>query len=604
MKKHSWINNLFYCLHDVSLYKKMSIFALILGIVMSLAEAVLGTLMSYFVVLALTNNEEPGRYLALVGILCAATFTCSALKIWGLNTYSWDSTFARCTISWFRLSRKTISTDYLNVEPREARKMFEKGWRALDSNWVGIEGTLKQVPGLFIGLIGMLTYSIVAAIYVPWILLVMVGMIASTFLFSLWGYHYMQKTRDEDERLFNETYVLKNDTTTLENSKDIRGYRLDKWFDVIYAGLSKKIFSLEGKIQMHFFAGKVSDCLFLFVRDAVAYSLLLPQVINGSISLATFTFLLGIIAGFSAWVNTFVEAWNKARFESVRVDDYRTALAVPDTFNHGQGVDIKSLQKPFEITFDHVAFHYPGDEKEILHDISLTIHPGEKIALVGNNGAGKTTLIKLLCGLYKPTSGRILLNGIDIQQFNIDDYMSLIGALFQDVRPLAFTLKTNISCAPDDKIDQARLKDAIDKADLTAKVESLPQKEETFITQTFDLSGVQLSGGETQKMLLARALYKNAPLLVLDEPTAALDPLSEEKMYKQYLSYAKGNTSIFISHRLASTRFCDRIVYLDNGSIEEIGTHEELLKQDKKYKEMFTIQAKYYQEGAKADGTL
>ena len=496
MKKHSWINNLFYCLHDVSLYKKKSIFALILGILMSLVEAVLGTLMSYFVVLALTNNEEPGRYLALIGILCGATFACSALKIWGLNTYAWDSTFTRCTISWFRLSRKTINTDYLNVEPREARKMFEKGWRALDSNWVGIEGTLKQVPGLFIGLIGMLTYSIVAAIYVPWILLVMVGMIASTFLFSLWGYHYMQKTRDEDERLFNETYVLKNDTTTLENSKDIRGYRLDKWFDVIYAGLSKKIFNLEGKIQMHFFAGKVSDCLFLFVRDAVAYSLLLPQVISGSISLATFTFLLGIIAGFSTWVNTFVEAWNKARFESVRVDDYRTALAVPDTFNHGQGIDIKSLQKPFEITFDHVAFHYPGDEKEILHDISLTIHPGEKIALVGNNGAGKTTLIKLLCGLYKPTSGRILLNGIDIQQFNIDDYMSLIGALFQDVRPLAFTLKTNISCVPDDKVDQARLKDAIEKADLTAKVESLPQKEETFITQTFDLSGVQLSGGD------------------------------------------------------------------------------------------------------------
>src|SRR5574344_1678522 len=148
MKKHSWINNLFYCLHDVSLYKKKSIFALILGILMSLVEAVLGTLMSYFVVLALTNNEEPGRYLALIGILCGATFACSALKIWGLNTYAWDSTFTRCTISWFRLSRKTISTDYLNVEPREARKMFEKGWRALDSNWVGIESMMKQAPSL------------------------------------------------------------------------------------------------------------------------------------------------------------------------------------------------------------------------------------------------------------------------------------------------------------------------------------------------------------------------------------------------------------------------------------------------------------------------
>src|SRR5574344_1822252 len=604
MKKRPYLSNLFYVLHDVYLYKKSAILLLVLGILCTLGEAVLGTLTSYFVVLALTNQSEPSRYLLIVGILALATFICTAGKIWGLDTYNWDSTFTRCTISWQRMTQKTITTDYMNIEPREARKVIEKGWHALDSNWIGLEGSMKQIPNLAIGIIGGLAYAIIAGIYVPWILLVMAGMVVSTFLFSTWGYHYLQKTRDEDERLSTKQGVMRRDTTTLENSKDIRGYRLDKWFDSVYKVLSKEVFNLSKKVQMHFYLGEVSNNLFLFARDAIAYSLLLPRVLNGSISLATFTFLLGIIAGFSTWVNDAVQAWNKARFESVLVDDYRNALEVPDHFNHGKGVDIKTLQKPFEITFDHVAFHYPGDEKEILHDINLVIRPGEKIALVGNNGAGKTTLIKLLCGLYKPTSGRILLNGIDIQQFNIDEYMSLIGALFQDVRPLAFTLKTNISCAPDDKIDQARLKDAIDKADLTAKVESLPQKEETFITQTFDLSGVQLSGGETQKMLLARALYKNAPLLVLDEPTAALDPLSEEKMYKQYLSYAKGNTSIFISHRLASTRFCDRIVYLDNGSIEEIGTHEELLKQDKKYKEMFQIQAKYYQEGAKADGTL
>jgi ATP-binding cassette subfamily B protein len=167
---------------------------------------------------------------------------------------------------------------------------------------------------------------------------------------------------------------------------------------------------------------------------------------------------------------------------------------------------------------------------------------------------------------------------------------------------LAFTLKTNVSCLPEEQTDNARLTQVLQEAGLSEKVASLPKKEDTFITQTFDLSGVQLSGGETQKMLLARALYKNAPLLVLDEPTAALDPLSEEAMYKSYLSYAKGNTSIFISHRLASTRFCDRIVYLDNGSIEEIGTHEELVAQNKKYKEMFTLQAKYYQEGGNNDG--
>jgi ATP-binding cassette subfamily B protein len=602
MEKHSWINNLFYVLHDVKTYKKKAIFALVLAIVMTLGEAILGTLTSYFVVLALTNNDPPETYLGLIGLLTACTFLCTAMKVWGSTTYNWNSTFTRCTVSWFRLSRKTLSTDYLNVEPREARKRFEKGWAALDSNWVGIESMMKQVPSLAIGFLGMLIYSIIAAFYVPWILVVMAGMILSSFLFSIWGYRYMKKTRDEDERNFSRTQLLRDDTTTLENSKDIRAYRLDRWFDRVYAVLSKSIFSLQWKIQMHFFVGNISDCLFLFLRDAVAYALLLPQVIRGDITLATFTFLLGIIAGFSTWVNSFVQAWNKARFESVRIDDYRAALAVPDTFNHGKGVDIKSLQKPFEITFDHVAFHYPGDEKEILHDICLTIHPGEKIALVGNNGAGKTTLIKLLCGLYKPTSGRILLNHIDIQEFNIDDYMSLIGALFQDVKPLAFTLKTNVSCLPEEQTDNARLTQVLQEAGLSEKVASLPKKEDTFITQTFDLSGVQLSGGETQKMLLARALYKNAPLLVLDEPTAALDPLSEEAMYKSYLSYAKGNTSIFISHRLASTRFCDRIVYLDNGSIEEIGTHEELVAQNKKYKEMFTLQAKYYQEGGNNDG--
>jgi ATP-binding cassette subfamily B protein len=597
MKKHSCLSNIFYSLHDVYLYKKSTLFLLALGILASLGEALLGTLTSYYVVLSLTNQSEPTHYLAIIGILAGSTFACTALKTWGLDTYNWDSTFTRCTISWQRLTRKTISTDYMNVEPREARKTIEKGWHALDSNWSGLEAVLKQVPNLFIGLIGGVTYAIIGGIYVPWILLVMALMIVSSYLFSSWGYHYQKKTRDEDERLSTKQMVMRQDTTTLANSKDIRGYRLDRWFDRVYQVLAHDIFHLSVRVQMHFYLGEVSNNLFLFIRDAVAYSLLLPQVLGGSISLATFTFLLGIIAGFSTWVNNAVGAWNKARYESVLVDDYRTALAMPDHFNHGKGIDIKSLQKPFEIAFDHVAFHYPGDTKEILHDINLVIHPGEKIALVGNNGAGKTTLIKLLCGLYQPTSGKILLNGIDIQQFNIDDYMSLIGALFQDVRPLAFTLKVNVACCPSDEVDSKRLEAALEKADLSAKVASLPDKENTFLTQTFDLSGVQLSGGETQKLLLARALYKDAPLLVLDEPTAALDPLSEERMYKRYLDYSKGNTSIFISHRLASTRFCDRIVYLDNGSIEEVGTHEELLKQSKKYKEMFQIQAKYYQEG-------
>jgi ATP-binding cassette subfamily B protein len=603
MNQHSWLHNLFYCLHDAWLYKRSSIVFLVIDILATLGEAVMGSLTSYYVVLALTNSQSSGDYLSLIAILCSVTFVLTALKIIGSQKFEWNSTFSRCTISWNRLTAKTITTDYLNIEPREARQAFEKAWEALDSNWVGLEAMDKQAPQLFIGAIGMIVYAIIVAFYVPWVLLVMAGMVIVSFLFSAWGYSYMKKKRGEEERLYHKSYVMKNDATTLENSKDIRSYRLDRWFDSVYAILCKDLFNLKWKIQAHFFLGEVSNNLFLFARDAIAYSLLIPQVINGSISLASFTFLVGIIAGFSTWVNDFTTACNKARFESIKVEDYRKALATPDSFNHGKGVDIKSLQKPFEIVFDHVGFHYPGDDKEILHDVCLRIRPGEKIALVGNNGAGKTTLVKLLCGLYQPTQGRILLNGIDVKEFNINDYMSLISALFQDVEPLAFTLKTNVTCCPDADVDEARFEKAIADADLSEKVASLPQKENTFITQMFDLSGVQLSGGENQKLLLARALYKNAPLLVLDEPTAALDPLSEEKMYKHYVSFAEGNTSIFISHRLASTRFCDRIVFLEGGRIEEIGTHEELLKGNRKYKEMFLLQAKYYKEGGENDGT-
>lgn len=595
--KHSSLANFFYSLHDVALYSKKGIVALVIAIFSSLGEAILGTLTSYFVVLALTHNETPERYLALIAILVSSILLCTILKTWGQLTFQWYSTFARVTVSWMRLSEKSIRTDYLNIEPRDARKHFEEAWHALDNNWHGIEGECKQAPNLAIGILGTLIYATIAAIYVPWILFIVAGMLLSSYLFASWGYHYQKKVQPEDERLYTKSQVLRRDATTLENSKDIRGYRLDRWFDKVYAVLAKDLFRHNAKIQAHFFWGSLSNSLFLLARDLIAYSFLIPQVISGEITLANFTFLVGIIAGFSTWINDAVEAWNKIRFESVLIDDYRAALATPDVFNRGKGVDIKTLQKPFEIVFDHVSFHYPGDDKEILHDINLVIHPGEKIALVGNNGAGKTTLVKLLCGLYFPTAGTIKLNGIDIRKFNVDDYASLIGALFQDVKPLAFSVATNVACCPEAEIDKERLHEALTSADLESKVDSLPNKENTFLTQTFDLSGVQLSGGENQKLLLARALYKKAPLLILDEPTAALDPLSEEAMYHRYLDYSKGNTSLFISHRLASTRFCDRIVFLQNGVIEEVGTHEELLKQNKAYKEMFTLQAKYYQEG-------
>jgi ATP-binding cassette subfamily B protein len=216
--------------------------------------------------------------------------------------------------------------------------------------------------------------------------------------------------------------------------------------------------------------------------------------------------------------------------------------------------------------------------------------------LVGNNGAGKTTIIKLLCGLYEPDSGTIKVNGYNINDFKKDDFMKLISIVFQDSEPLSLTIENNISSSPGSEVDKCKLWNSIEKAGLTEKINSLQQKEKTYITQIFDEKGIRLSGGEIQKLMLARSLYKAAPILILDEPTASLDPIAEEKLYIKYKELVKDSTSIFISHRLSSTRFCDRILFLEEGNIIEEGTHEELMNLGKEYHNVFETQAQYYRE--------
>ena len=242
------------------------------------------------------------------------------------------------------------------------------------------------------------------------------------------------------------------------------------------------------------------------------------------------------------------------------------------------------------------SFRYPGTDKDTLTNINLTLHPGEKLAVVGLNGAGKTTLIKLICGFLDPTEGRVLLDGKDIRDYNRADYYTMFSAVFQSFSLLAGTIATNIA-QNDVGIDMERVKECVEKAGLRKKIESLPEGYETYLNREVYEGAILLSGGETQRLMLARALYKNAPFIVLDEPTAALDPIAESDMYQKYNELTNGRSSIYISHRLASTRFCDRIIMIDNGEIIEEGTHSELLKLGGKYAGLFEVQSKYYKEG-------
>ena len=243
-----------------------------------------------------------------------------------------------------------------------------------------------------------------------------------------------------------------------------------------------------------------------------------------------------------------------------------------------------------------MSYRYPGAEKNTIAHMSLTLHPGENLAIVGLNGAGKTTLVKLICGFLDPTGGRVLLNGQDIRQYNRRDYYKLFEAVFQDFSVLSCTVAENVAQAMDG-IDEEKVRYCLDQAGLTEKITSLPAGIKTHVGRDVYLDGVEFSGGQTQRLMLARALYKDAPILVLDEPTAALDPIAEDDIYQKYNEMTRGRTSLFISHRLASTRFCDRILFLENGRVLEEGTHDQLMAHNGGYAKLFAVQSKYYKEG-------
>lgn len=250
------------------------------------------------------------------------------------------------------------------------------------------------------------------------------------------------------------------------------------------------------------------------------------------------------------------------------------------------------LSDKFEIEFKNVSFKYPNTESYALQNINLKIKNGEHLAVVGRNGSGKTTFIKLMCRLYDVTDGEILINDINIKEYSKESIIKLYSVVFQDFKIFSTTLAQNISA--NEEYDKERLYDALDKANIKDRVVAMENKESTYLYKDLDKSGIEISGGEAQKLALARALYKDSPMVILDEPTAALDPVAENEIYNRFNSFVDNKTAIYISHRLSSCVFCNRIAVFDKSQLVETGTHQELLNANGKYSELWNAQAKYY----------
>jgi len=315
----------------------------------------------------------------------------------------------------------------------------------------------------------------------------------------------------------------------------------------------------------------------------------------GCFGIGNFILYRGTAAKFVGAIEGIVGAYELLIYNNKYLAQIFEYLDLPDDRYLGTLSVVKRDDNKFNIEFRDVSFRYPNTEQYALRHINLKFNLGEKLAVVGRNGSGKTTFIKLLCRLYDPTEGKILLNGIDITRYNYDEYIRLFSAIFQDYTTFQFTIADNVSCSLD--YNEDRVMQSLDKAGLTEKIKSLEKGIKTAIGRNYEDDGVDFSGGELQKLAIARALYKDAPFIVLDEPTAALDPIAEADVYENFDKMVEGKTAIYISHRLSSCRFCDNIMVFDGGEIVQRGSHDELVSDPNgKYYELWNAQAQYYTE--------
>lgn len=600
MKKYNVLQNMLYVYKRQISFKKSFKWRIPFYIFVSILVPILTAIIPSIIVASITLNSKIELFIIVILLVLCFYLAANSILVYLNETLTMDNTFVRAKGSIYDLAKKSLKMDYANLEPYECRQRLNRAEMGVSNNNDGMEGMMKASPAIVINLIGILLYSILL-LRVSWVIFVlMITMTIINFLLTIVSSKYHNKIAHEmTDSLAKHNHIVKS-VGNEAYAKDARVYHMKPFFIKLTDALLKKISFFYMKQTTIDKLPQFSDTILTIVRDFFAYFILISNIYHETLTIVDFTFYLSIITGLSVWLNGLSMNVSKLYFQNIEVNYFREFLEYPDIFKHQGGEKVDDLLNvPFDIVFDHVSFTYPDSDKKIFSDLSFTIKSKEKIALVGINGAGKTTLVKLLCGLYKPSSGAIFIHGKNIQDFNIEEYYRLISVVFQEDTALEYTIAENVSMRFLEDTDFSLLQDCLIKAGLFEKVNQLPQKEKTFIGKTFQADGIRLSGGETQKLILARALYKNAPLLILDEPTAALDPLAEAELYQKYHYLTQEKTSIFISHRLSSTKFCDRIFFLENGQIKEEGSHEELMKKQGAYKKMFDVQAQYYKEEEK-----
>ena len=567
-----------------------------ISVVIGIVIPVITTFLPKIVIEQITTGAEIKEILLVTVIGTGLLALCAGGKVF-IEKLLYFQKFRMNTHYTELVTIKGMTADYCHQENEWFRKLHTESAGACNGNYSPMVLVYDVGIGMCTSVLGFALYfGILARLSIGLVLFLIVVTVCSCIL-NHKAIRWTERHREEKVRYQQRTDYLAWVSGDVKFAKDIRLYRMNEWLSDVYR---KNVEGLNGWYRRYtktVFGVAAGDSVLALVREIVAYAYLLYLVIAEDMSVADFVLYFGVIAGFSAWLSgLFGQVTALSRISS-SVNYVRTFFEYPDTYMREGGRALpENSGGPKELSLCNVSYRYEGAEKDTLSGLTLTVAPKEHLAIVGLNGAGKTTLVKLLCGLTDPTEGCVCFDGVDVREYNRDDYYEMFSAVFQQISLLPVTFAEAVAEEDPTKIDRERVEACLKTAGLWEKIASLPKGIDSEYSRAVNDEGTELSGGQIQKMLLARALYRKAPFMILDEPTAALDPIAESKLYETYHEVMKDCSTVFISHRLASTRFCDRIVLMEDGNIIEEGTHDELLAKQGKYYELYETQAKYYRE--------
>ena len=493
-------------------------------------------------------------------------------------------------------SNKTMSMDLEDIENPDLSDKKMRAQQSITWNSRNIDGIKNAIGGIISYSIQIIGFSYILSKLNIYVIFILLGIIILTAFLN----NHNQKFNREIEI---ELTPINRRWNYLTNVSDDYAYgKLIRIYNLIPMILRKCIENRElfiqkqKKVLKNNFTGSILLSILSIIQEGVVYLFLVLSVVNGSITLGDFTMYLAATMSLTGAINNLIGFTIGLNITSEYINEYIDFISSPDSMTKKGTDHINNSKLDFE--FKNVSYKYPFTDKNVLNNISIAFSLNDRITLVGDNGAGKTTFVKLLMRFYDPTSGTIMLNGKDIKEYDYEEYFRLFSPVFQDYNYFAFTIAENIAFEDAFCIEKRqKILDALNKSGILDKINSLPHNINSYIGTRFEEEGIDFSGGETQKIAIARSIYKNSQISVMDEPTANLSPISEYNIFKNFNDSTLDKTVLYISHRLTSTIFSKRILVFKEGQIIEDGTHRELLTHNGLYRKMFNMQSAYYTEG-------